>query len=125
VLRLLLSTAFGMPLEDLPPLTKQRSSCEMLSRAASFHALCSSFVCHKEGDARQGVAGSSAGYPLRAVLYDTLHSVGSWQHFSCIMFVRQYSFIVEVVISNCVLCYLTPFTDPARHFAARPGYAWR
>lgn len=77
MLRLLLSTAFGMSLEDLPPLTQQRSSCEMLTRAASFHDLSSSFVCHKESDTRQGDAGSSVGYPLRAVLYDILHSVGS------------------------------------------------
>jgi hypothetical protein len=79
VLRLLLSTAFGMSLQDLPPLTKQRSNCEMLSRSASFHDLCSSFVCHKEGDTRQGDTCSSAGFPLRAVLYDVLHSVGLYE----------------------------------------------
>lgn len=77
MLRLLLSTAFGMSLQDLPPMTKQRSSCEMLTRAASFHDLCSSFVCHKKSDTRQREAGSSVGYPLRAVLFDILHSVGS------------------------------------------------
>jgi hypothetical protein len=125
VLRLLLSTAFGMSLEDLPPSTQQRSSCEMLTRAASFYNLCSSIVCHREGDTGQGDTGSSAGYPLRAVLYDILHSVRSEDHFSSLMFVHQNSLIVKIVFSYCMQCYQFFFTDPARCIAARPGHAWR
>lgn len=105
MLRLLLSTAFGMSLEDLPPLTHQRSSYEMLTRAASFHDLCSSFVCHKEGETRQGDAGSSAGYPLRAVLYDILHSVRSEDQFPFLVFVHQYTLIIEMMFSYYMHCY--------------------
>lgn len=72
---MLLSAAFGMPLEDLTPLSKQRSSSMMLTKAASFHDLSSSFVCLRGGDAKQEDAGSSTGHPLRAVLFDIFHSV--------------------------------------------------
>ena len=76
---MLLSAAFGMPLEDLTPLNKQRSSSMMLTKAASFNDLSSSFVCIKRSDTKQGEAGSSTGYPLRAVLFDILHSVRSYE----------------------------------------------
>lgn len=79
MLRVLLSAAFGMPLEDLTPLNKQRSSSMMLTKAASFNDLSSSFVCIKGADTKQEEAGSSTGYPLRAVLFDILHSVRSYE----------------------------------------------
>lgn len=75
---MLLSAAFGMPLEDLTSLNKQRSSRMMLMKAASFHDLSSSLVCIRGGDTKQGDTGSSTGHPLRAVLFDILHSVRSY-----------------------------------------------
>ena len=79
VLRVLLSAAFGISLKDLAPLNEQMSRSELLTRAASFSDLCSSFVYPNGGEAKQGDAGDCMGYPLRAVLFDILHSVVSEQ----------------------------------------------
>ena len=75
MLRLLLSAAFGLSLEDLAPLNKQKPSSKMLNKAASFHDMCSCYVGPKGGEIKQGEEGSCSGYPLRAVLFDIIHSV--------------------------------------------------
>jgi hypothetical protein len=76
VLQMLLRSAFGMPLTDTDTpargLEGPGSDREMHTRAGEFHSTCGQTVYARSN---RSANGRSGGVAVRAVLFDTFHSV--------------------------------------------------
>jgi hypothetical protein len=83
VLQVLLRSAFGMPLMDTDTDTPSRGlqgpgpNSEMHTRAKDFHSSCGQTVY---ASSNRSVPDRSGGVTVRAVLFDTFHSVSAAAH---------------------------------------------